>query len=89
MKSFKEKVLEVVKKIPKGKTMTYAEVAKKAGSPKAFRAVGNILNKNYDTSIPCHRVIRSDGIIGGYNRGNKKKEELLNKEKVNRNKFKN
>jgi O-6-methylguanine DNA methyltransferase len=89
MKSFKEKVLEVVKKIPKGKTMTYAEVAKKAGSPKAFRAVGNILNKNYNASIPCHRVICSDGSIGGYNRGSKKKEELLKKEKVNRDKFKN
>ena len=83
MKSFKEKVLEVVKNIPKGKTMTYSEVAKKAGSPKAYRAVGNILNKNYNPLIPCHRVIRSDGSIGGYNRGSKKKEELLRKEKIN------
>ncbi len=80
MKTFKEKVKDVVKKIPKGKTMTYSEVAEKAGSPKAFRAVGNILNKNYDSSIPCHRVILSDGSIGGYNRGTKKKEELLKKE---------
>jgi len=80
MKSFKEKILEVVKKIPKGKVMTYAEVAKKAGSHKAYRAVGNILNKNYDPSIPCHRVVRSDGKLGGYNRGSKKKEELLRKE---------
>lgn len=80
MINFKQKVLEVVKKIPSGKTMTYAEVAKKAGSPKAYRSVGNILNKNYDISIPCHRVIRSDGKIGGYNRGRKKKEELLKKE---------
>jgi O-6-methylguanine DNA methyltransferase len=80
MKSFKEKVFEVVKNIPKGKTMTYSEVAKKAGSSKAYRAVGNILNKNYDPLIPCHRVIRFDGSIGGYNRGSKKKEELLLKE---------
>jgi O-6-methylguanine DNA methyltransferase len=89
MKSFKEGVLEVVRNIPKGKVMTYKEVAKRIGSPKAYRAVGNILNKNYDSSIPCHRVIRSDGSIGGYNRGSKKKEKLLNKEKADRNKFKN
>jgi O-6-methylguanine DNA methyltransferase len=80
MKSFKERVLEVVKKIPKGGTMTYMQVAKLAGSPKAYRAVGNILNKNYDPKIPCHRVIRSDGKIGGYNRGAKKKRELLKEE---------
>lgn len=82
MKSFKERVLEVVKNISKGKTMTYSEVAKKAGNPKAYRAVGNILNKNYNPLIPCHRVIRSDGNIGGYNRGSKKKEELLLKERI-------
>lgn len=82
MKTLKLKVLEIVKNIPEGKTMTYSEVAKKAGSPKAYRAVGNILNKNYDPLIPCHRVIRSDGSIGGYNRGRKKKEELLKKERA-------
>jgi O-6-methylguanine DNA methyltransferase len=80
--NFKKKVLLIVKNIPSGEKMTYAEVAKKAGNPKAYRAVGNILNKNYDSSIPCHRVIRSDGKIGGYNRGKKKKEELLKKEKA-------
>lgn len=80
MENFKQKVLKVVKNIPRGKTLTYAEVAVKAGSPKAFRAVGNILNKNHDPSVPCHRVIRSDGKVGGYNRGTKKKEELLKKE---------
>jgi O-6-methylguanine DNA methyltransferase len=80
MENFKEKVLKVVKKIPKGKTMTYMEVAKKAGSPRAFRAVGNILNKNHNPSIPCHRVICSDGSLGGYNRGKNKKKELLKKE---------
>lgn len=80
MEGFKEKVLEIVKKIPKGKILTYSEVALKAGSPKAYRAVGNTLNKNYDSSIPCHRVIRSDGKLGGYNRGVNKKRELLKKE---------
>jgi O-6-methylguanine DNA methyltransferase len=84
MKIFKEKVLEVVKKIPKGKTLSYKQVAKLAGSPNAYRAVGNILNKNYDPKIPCHRVIRSDGKIGGYNRGIKKKVELLRKEKIDK-----
>ena len=82
MKTFKQKVLGVVKKIPRGKTLTYKEVAKKADSPKAFRAVGNILSKNYNTKIPCHRVIRSDGKTGGYNRGANKKIKILEKEKV-------
>lgn len=77
---FKEEVLKVVKNIPKGKTMTYREVAVMAGSPKACRAVGNILNKNHDISIPCHRAVRSDGSLGGYNRGRDKKKELLKKE---------
>lgn len=79
-KNFKEKVLEVVAKIPKGKVWTYKEVACMAGSPRACRGVGNILNKNYNPKIPCHRVIRSDGKAGGYNRGKKKKIKLLQKE---------
>lgn len=80
MKTFSQKVLEVVKKIPRGKVLTYQEVAKRAGSPKAFRAVGNILNKNFDPQIPCHRVIRSDRKIGGYNRGSKLKAKMLKSE---------
>jgi len=82
MKSFTEKVFEVVFKIPKGKTLTYKEVAKKASRPKAYRAVGNILNKNYNPKIPCHRVVRSDGKIGGYNRGALLKAKLLRAEKT-------
>ncbi|MFA6253903.1 MAG: MGMT family protein [Candidatus Paceibacterota bacterium] len=80
MKTFTEKVLAVVGRIPKGKVLTYGEVAKKAGNAKASRAVGNILNKNHDPAIPCHRVIRSDGKLGGYNRGAKAKADLLKKE---------
>lgn len=80
--SFRNRVLSVVKKIPKGKTMTYGQVAAKAGSTKAYRAVGNILSKNYDPNIPCHRVVRSDGKVGGYNRGTEKKLEILKKEKA-------
>jgi len=77
---FKEKVIKIVKKIPRGKVLTYKEVAEKAGKPRAWRAVGNILAKNKNPTIPCHRVIRSDGEIGGYNKGRRKKRELLKKE---------
>ncbi len=66
---FKEKVFAIVRKIPKGKTMTYKQVAQAAGRSHAYRAVGNILSTNYDPKIPCHRVIRSDGKMGDYNRG--------------------
>lgn len=69
MKSFTEKVRAIVAKIPAGKTMTYKEVAARAGNPRTARAVGTIMRKNYDPAIPCHRVIRSDGGVGGYNRG--------------------
>lgn len=68
-KDFKEKVLDVVRKIPKGKTLSYKDVAKKAGSPRASRAVGTIMANNFLEDVPCHRVIRSDGKIGNYNRG--------------------
>jgi len=66
---FAETVKDVVRGIPKGSVMTYAEVAKKAGNPKAYRAVANTMAGNYDKTVPCHRVIRSDGGMGGYNRG--------------------
>ena len=75
--TFSEKVMSVVKKIPKGKVLTYTEVAKLAGKLRAYRAVGNILNKNYDKHVPCHRVVRFDGSIGGYNKGKKKKKQML------------
>lgn len=78
--SFRSKVYKIVKSIPKGKTLSYKEVAKRSGSPGAYRAVGNILNKNYDSKIPCHRVIKSDGAPGGYNRGEEKKKEILERE---------
>lgn len=77
---FSEKVREIVKEIPKGSVLTYKEVARLAGKPLASRAVGNILNKNFDPMIPCHRVIRSDGRIGGYNRGLKAKLSKLRTE---------
>lgn len=83
MQTFKEKVLRIVSKIPKGETLSYKEVAKKAGNERAGRVVGMIMSKNKDKNIPCHRVIRSDGKIGGYNglRG-KSKLHILKKEKT-------
>src|ERR1700746_1032525 len=57
---FSDRVRAVVKKIPKGKTMTYKQVATKAGNPKAARAVGMIMLHNFDSKIPCHRVVRGD-----------------------------
>jgi len=79
---FKNKVYKVVRNISCGKVLTYKEVAKLAGKPRAYRAVGNILNKNKNKQIPCHRVIRSNGQVGGYNQGVQRKIALLKKEGV-------
>ena len=78
---FARHVFSIVAKIPKGKTLTYKEVALIAGRPGAYRAVGNILSTNWNPNIPCHRVIRSDGTMGGYNRGIKRKKEILEYER--------
>ncbi len=80
MSLFSEQVYKIVSRIPKGKVLTYKQVAILTGNPLAFRAVGNILNKNHNKNIPCHRVIRSDGKIGGYNKGSKLKEKILKEE---------
>jgi O-6-methylguanine DNA methyltransferase len=80
MKTFMEKVYTVVAKIPRGKTMTYREVARRAGNPRAYRAAGNILNKNRSPLVPCHRVVRSDGDPGGFAWGRKKKIMILKRE---------
>jgi O-6-methylguanine DNA methyltransferase len=77
MSTFTHSVAEVVRCIPKGKVLTYAEVASQAGNPKAYRAVANFLAKNYDTTIPCHRVIRKNGTLGGYNRGGEVAKRIL------------
>jgi len=77
---FKKRVLKVVAGIPKGRTLSYSEVARRAGSPRACRAVGNIMNRNYDPKVPCHRVIKSDGTPGGYRGGTKEKIAKLKKE---------
>lgn len=82
MADFTERVLQIVRNIPAGSTMSYGEVAVLAGSPQAARAVGSIMKKNTDTSIPCHRVIKSNGDIGEYNGLRGTKEALLDAEKV-------
>lgn len=84
MTTFTETVKDVVRKIPKGKVLTYTEVATASGRPKAARAVANVMAKNYDETVPCHRVIRSDGKLGGYNRGGtEKKRSILKSEGYN------
>jgi len=81
MTQFQQRVYDFVKTIPKGKTVTYKEVAVAIGRPRAYRAVGNALNRNPQIGkIPCHRVVRSNGDLGGYVLGRKKKLELLKEE---------
>ena len=71
-----------VKNIPKGRVATYGEIARAAGVPGAARAVGNALNKNIFADVPCHRVVRSDGTIGGYAWGTAEKIKVLMSEGV-------
>lgn len=82
MTKFKEEIEKVVAEVPLGKTITYKEVAQKAGFSGAWRAVGNLMNKNKNPKVPCHRVVRSDGRIGGYRGGTKNKIKVLKKEGV-------
>lgn len=77
MTEFTNTVKEIVARIPKGQVLTYKEVATAAGKPAAARAVANIMAKNYDPEIPCHRVIRADGTLGGYNRGGIKQKRAI------------
>jgi methylated-DNA-[protein]-cysteine S-methyltransferase len=80
MTFFAAKVYEIVRRIPVGQVLTYKQVAVLAGSPNACRAVGNILSKNNNPQIPCHRVIRSDGKTDGYNGLAGQKDKILKKE---------
>ena len=82
---FQLRVWAYLKKIPLGTVKTYAQVAKAIGAHLAVRAVANAIGKNpYPVEIPCHRVIRSDGSLGGYSGkgGAKTKEMLLKKEGI-------
>jgi methylated-DNA-[protein]-cysteine S-methyltransferase len=81
-KSFNEKCYSILVKVPKGKVTTYKEIARKLNS-KAYRAVGNAMNKNpYAPKVPCHRVVKSNGEVGGFAFGVNKKIEMLKKEGV-------
>lgn len=81
--SFADLVRDAVRQIPKGETRSYGEVAAAIGRPGAARAVGTVMKNNYDPTVPCHRVITSDGKIGAYNRGGpERKRELLRAEGV-------
>lgn len=69
MTVFAEQVRAIVRSIPQGQTMTYGAVAAMAGRPGAARAVGTVMKANYDSTVPCHRVVRADGTVGEFNRG--------------------
>lgn len=76
--SFQKKVYRVTASIPRGRTLSYGEVADRAGHPRAARAVGNAMRRNpFPLIIPCHRVVRSDGRLGGYSGPPGMKERLL------------
>jgi methylated-DNA-[protein]-cysteine S-methyltransferase len=80
---FAKKVYKIVLKIPLGEVRTYKWVAKKTGKPGAGRAVGQILKRNpYPLFIPCHRVVASNGNLGGYVFGSKKKKAILDLERI-------
>ena len=79
--AFERRVYAVVARIPKGQTRSYQWVAQRLGNPKVARAVGGALSRNPDPAhVPCHRVIRANGSLGGYRWGLRKKRKLLRTE---------
>ena len=77
-KSFTDKCYELLAQIPPGRVTTYSEMARAAGNSKGARAVGNAMAKNPNApQVPCHRVVKSDGSLGGYAFGLARKVELL------------
>ncbi len=82
LSEFATKVLKEISKIPYGETITYSELAKRCGSPNAFRAAGTACGKNpIPIIIPCHRVVPSSGGVGSYAGGSAMKKRLLDLEK--------
>lgn len=80
--SFNQRCYDILRKVPKGRVTTYQALARKLGT-KAYRAVGNAMNKNpYAPEVPCHRVVKSNGELGGFAGGSKKKIRLLESEGV-------
>jgi len=83
MSEFQARVLKLVVMVPKGKVTTYKELARAMGNPRAYRAVANALARNpFPVKIPCHRVVRSNGEVGGYRFGTKQKVKLLLREGI-------
>lgn len=83
MTEFQSRVLRLVSTVPRGKVTTYKELARALGRPRAYRAVANVLAKNpRPIKIPCHRVVKSNGEVGGYKSGTRKKSILLSKEGI-------
>lgn len=81
--SFAARVRDAVRQIPKGETRSYGQVARAIGHPGAARAVGSVMKNNFDTTVPCHRVIHADGSLGSYNRGGEaEKRAILRREGV-------
>ena len=81
MSRFSDKCYSLLKKVPKGKVTTYKVLAR-ALNTKAYRAVGNTMNKNPHKDVPCHRVVKSTGDVGGFASGTREKTKLLKKESV-------
>lgn len=80
--NFNEHCYQILRKVPEGNVTTYKEIAKALHS-KAYRAVGNAMNRNpYAPEVPCHRVVKNDGSVGGFASGTKKKIQMLKKEGV-------
>ena len=75
--TFADSVRAVVRRIPAGQVMSYSEVAQAVGAPRHARAVARVMASNYLPDVPCHRVIRSNGSLGGYNRGGEVKKRAL------------
>jgi len=82
-KNFSQRVLAFCQRIPRGRVCTYGQIARAIGRPQAARAVGSALRKNkYLIKIPCHRIVLSDGRIGNYQKGRRRKMKLLESEGV-------
>ena len=79
--SFNEKCYALLRKVPKGKVTTYKEIAE-ALNTKAYRAVGNAMNKNQSPNVLCHRVIKTNGKVGGFAQGTDKKIQMLLEEGI-------
>lgn len=80
---FNQQVWNATKQIPKGKVATYGTIARMIGRPRSARAVGNALNKNpYAPKVPCHRVVRSSGHVGGFASGSEQKTKMLKSEGI-------